>query len=417
LATDSQRHGGGWLRVVAGLLLIALSSFGGSAEDWPEIRGPTGQGHSSERRVPFEWSESRNVMWKTRVPGLGWSSPAVAGGRVWLTTAINDRGGSMRVLSFDVETGRPMTDVEVFRTRSADPVNAKNSLASPTPIVDGDRVYVHFGADGTAALTGTGEIVWKTRLRYESQHGNGGSPVLFGGLVIFSADGSDAAFVVALDKQTGKVRWKTDRRQPWDQAYSTPLVIRVGERDQLVSVGAYRAAAYDPESGKEIWRVSYADGFSNVPRPVYGHGLVYIATGFQQPALIAVRADGAGDVTRTHIAWTLRRAAPYTPSPLLVGDELYVVSDIGIATCLDAKTGETHWQQRLGGNFSASPVFADGRIYFLSEEGAATVIAPGKVFRKLATNQLDGATLASIAVSGGSLFIRSNSHLYRIGQK
>ena len=399
------------------ILLLLVPEFALRAEDWPEFRGPTGQGHSSERGVPFEWSEAQNVVWKTRVPGLGWSSPVVVGGRVWLTTAVNDRGGSMRALSFDVDTGRQLVDVEVFRARSADPLNAKNSLASPTPIVDGDRVYVHFGADGTAALTATGEIVWKTRLRYESQHGNGGSPVLFGGLVIFSADGSDAAFVVALDKQTGKVRWKTDRRQPWDQAYSTPLVIRVGERDQLVSVGAYRAAAYDPESGKEIWRVSYADGFSNVPRPIYGHGLVSIATGFQQPALIAVRADGAGDVTRTHIAWTLRRAAPYTPSPLLVGDELYVVSDIGIATCLDAKTGETHWQQRLGGNFSASPVFADGRIYFLSEEGAATVIAPGKVFRKLATNQLDGATLASIAVSGGSLFIRSNSHLYRIGQK
>jgi outer membrane protein assembly factor BamB len=241
--------------------------------------------------------------------------------------------------------------------------------------------------------------------------------VVFGDLLIFSADGSDAAFVVALDKQTGKVRWKTNRRQPADQAYSTPLVIRVGDRDQIVSVGAYRAAAYDPASGKEIWRVSYADGFSNVPRPIYGHGLVYIATGFQQPSLLAVRADGTGDVTRTHVAWTLRRAAPYTPSPLLVGDELYVVSDIGIATCLDAKTGETHWQQRLDGNYSASPLFADGRIYFLSEEGAATIIAPGKAFRKLATNQLDGATLASIAVSGGSLFIRSNTHLYRIAQK
>lgn len=405
------------VRVSIVLFLIALGGLAAAAEDWPGFRGPTGQGHSSERGLPIEWSESRNVVWKTRVPGLGWSSPVVADGRVWLTTAVNDRGGSMRALSFDVETGRPLADVEVFRARSADPVNAKNSLASPTPIVDGDRVYVHFGADGTAALTAAGELVWKTRLRYESQHGNGGSPVLFGGLLMFSADGSDAAFVVALDQETGKTRWKTDRRQPWEQAYSTPLVIRVGGRDQLVSAGAYRAAAYDPASGREIWRVSYADGFSNVPRPVYGHGLVYIATGFQQPALIAVRADGAGDVTRTHIAWTLRRAAPYTPSPLLVGDELYVVSDIGIATCLDARTGETHWQQRLGGNYSASPVSADGRIYFLSEEGVATVIAPGRVFRKIATNELDGATLASIAVSGGSLFIRSNTHLYRIGQK
>src|SRR4029450_10747805 len=163
------------------------------------------------------------------------------------------------------------------------------------------------------------------------------------------------------------------RGPPADQAYSTPLVIRVAERDEVVSVGAYRAGAYDALSGKEIWRVSYADGFSNVPRPVFGHGLVYIATGFQEPSLIAVRVDGTGDVTRTHIAWTLRRGAPLTPSPLLVGDELYVVNDGGIATAVDAKSGRVIWQQRLGGTFSASPIFADGRIYFLSEQGVATI--------------------------------------------
>lgn len=237
---------------------------------------------------------------------------------------------------------------------------------------------------------------------------------MWGDLLIINCDGADQAYVVALDKKTGKVRWKTPRRQPWDQAYTTPLVIRVGDRDQIVSVGAYRAAAYDPQTGREIWRVSYADGFSNVPRPVYGHGLVYIATGFQQPSLVAVRADGTGDVTRTHIAWTLRRGAPFTPSPLLAGDELYIVSDIGIGTCVDAKTGEIRWQQRLGGNYSASPVFADGRIYFLSEEGVATVLAPGKEFRRLATNSLDGGALASMAVSSGSIFIRTDRHLYRI---
>jgi outer membrane protein assembly factor BamB len=192
-------------------------------------------------------------------------------------------------------------------------------------------------------------------------------------------------------------------------------VIRVGERDQLVSVGAFRAAAYDPQSGREIWRVSYDDGFSNVPRPVFGHGLVYIATGFQQPSLLAVRADGAGDVSSTHVAWTLGRAAPLTPSPLLAGNELYVVNDVGIATCLDARTGKPHWVQRLGGNYSASPVLADGRIYFLSEEGVATVIAPGTTFRRLATNTLDGAMLASMAVSAGSFFIRTDTHVYRIG--
>jgi outer membrane protein assembly factor BamB len=397
------------------LLLLALSGLAAEAQDWPEFRGPTGQGISTERGLPLEWSESRNVIWKTPVPGLGWSSPVVVGGRVWVTTAIEQKGASLRALAFDVETGREVVNTEVFRLGNARLTNPKNSFASPTPIVEGDRVYVHFGANGTAALTTAGEIVWKTRLPYDSQHGNGGSPVLYGDLLIINCDGSDTAFVVALDKRTGKVRWKTERRQPWDQAYSTPLVIQVGDRDEVVSVGAYRAAAYDPQSGKEVWRVSYRDGFSNVPRPVYGHGLVYIATGFQEPSLLAVRADGAGDVTKSHVVWTLRRAAPLTPSPLLVGDELYVVSDIGIASCLDAKTGEVHWLQRLGGNYSASPIFADGRIYFLSEEGMAIVIAPGKEFRKLAMNQLDGATLASMAVSGGSIFIRTDSDLYRIG--
>jgi outer membrane protein assembly factor BamB len=240
---------------------------------------------------------------------------------------------------------------------------------------------------------------------------------LYGDLLIISCDGADQAYVVALDKATGKTRWKTSRRQPYDQAYSTPLVIRVGDQDQIVSVGAYRAAAYDPKSGKEIWWVGYRDGFSNVPRPVYGNGLVYIATGFQEPSLLAVRVDGKDDVTKTHIAWSVRRGAPYTPSPLLVGNELYFVSDIGVASCVDAKTGMVHWQVRLGGNYSASPVFADGRIYFQSEEGVTTVIAPGKQFRKISANSLDGAMLATMAISEGSIFLRTDRNLYRIAKR
>jgi outer membrane protein assembly factor BamB len=379
--------------------------------EWPDFRGPTGQGHAEGSGLPLEWSESRNVAWKAAVPGSGWSTPIVAEGRVWITAA---RDASLRAIALDAATGRELVNVEVFSVRNGVPVNPKNNRASPSAVIDGDRVYVHFGAEGTAALTTTGEIVWKARFPYESQHGAGGSPIIYGDLLIVSCDGSDAAFVVALDKRTGKVTWKTDRRYPYAQAYTTPLVIRSGERDQLVSIGAFRAAAYDPATGKEIWRVSYGDGFSNVPRPVYGHGLVFIATGFQQPQLLAVRPDGSGDVTRSHVAWTLRRGAPLTPSPLLVGNELYVVTDAGIATCVDAQTGTLRWQQRLNGNFSASPVYADGRVYFQSEEGVTTVIAPGPEFRVLATNRLDGATLASMAVADGSFFIRSSSHLYRI---
>jgi outer membrane protein assembly factor BamB len=405
-------------------ICVVLTASTVSARQWPEFRGPGGQGHSSDRDVPIEWSETRNIAWKTQVAGLGWSSPVVADGRVWLTTAAEIRDGtrtpsiSLRALAFDVTTGKQIVDVEVFRVDRARSINLKNSHASPTPIVSGDRVFVHFGADGTAALTTAGEVVWKTRLAYESQHGAGGSPALYRDLLIINCDGNggpDDAFVVALDAGTGKERWKTQRRHPADQAYTTPLVIRAAERDQVVSVGAYRATAYDPATGKEIWRVSYDQGFSNVPRPVYGHGLVFIATGFHQPTIIAVRVDGTGDVTRSHLSWTLRRAAPLTPSPILVGDDLFLVNDVGIASCVDARTGTLHWQERLGGNFSASPVLVDGRLYFANEEGLVTVIAPSRTFSRLATNQLDGPILASIAVSDRSLFIRAGRHLYRFG--
>jgi outer membrane protein assembly factor BamB len=402
------------------VLVVAPLVLGVSvrADDWPQFRGPSGQGLAGERGLPLDWSESTNIVWKTPVAGRGWSSPVVAGDRVWLTSGVEERGGvSLRALAFDVETGRQVVNTEVSHLDRSALANAKNSHASPTPIVEGDRVFVHFGAEGTAALTTNGEVVWRQRFPYESQHGGGGSPTLYRDLLIFSGDGSDTAFVVALDKRTGQVRWKTPRRTPAHQAYSTPLVIRVGERDQVLSVGAFRASAYDPETGKELWRVSYGDGFSNVPRPVYGHGLVFIATGFQEPSLLAVRPTGTGDVTKSHVAWTLRRSAPHTPSPLLVGDELYIVSDLGIATCLDAKTGATHWRERIGGNHSASPVFADGRIYFQNEEGQTTVVAPGREFVKLGTSELDGATLASMAVARGSLFLRSATRLYRIGSR
>jgi outer membrane protein assembly factor BamB len=402
----------GVLKIIATLLAVPVL-FTQIARDWPEFRGPTGQGTSDERGLPVIWSETKNVRWKTAIPGTGWSSPVIHGNRIWLTTATEE-GKSLRAVSVNRESGAILQNVEVFRTKKPGTINSKNSYASPTPVLEDDRVYVHFGAQGTACLTESGEIVWKTRLEYDNgQHGPGGSPVLYEDLLIVSCDGLDAQFVAALDKRTGKVRWKRFRNGY--QAYTTPLVVRLPEGDQLISPGAYRAIAYDPRTGKEIWQVRYGEGFSNVPRPVYGHGLVFICTAFQQPSLLAVRIDGHGDVTRTHVAWKLERGVPLTSSPLLVGDELYLISDNGIATCVDARTGKEYWRTRVGGSHSASPIYADGRIYFLSEEGVSAVIAPGKDFRVLAVNELDGQTLASMAVSGASIFVRSRKHLYRLG--
>ena len=391
------------------LLLLILN-----LSDWPQFRGPTGQGHSDEQGLPLNWSETKNVRWKVAIPGRGWSSPVVQADRIWLTTAT-DEGKSLRALSIDRNSGAILQNVEVVRLKSPKLTNSKNSFASPTPVVDGERVYVHFGAYGTACLTQSGEIVWKTRLEYDNgQHGTGGSPIVYEDLLIISCDGNDVQFVVALDKLTGKVKWKKSREGY--QAYTTPLVVSLPGGDQVISPGAFRAVAYEPRSGKELWQVRYGEGFSNVPRPVYGDGLVFICTGFQQASMLAVRLDGKGDVTDSKVEWKLDRGVPLTASPLLVGNELYMVTDNGIATCVDAKTGKEYWRARVGGNHSASPIYADGRIYFLSEEGESVVIAPGQKLKHLATNQLDGRTLASMAVSGGSIFIRSETHLYRISK-
>ncbi len=393
-----------------------------AAQDWRQFRGPDGQGHADGASgLPVQWSESANVAWKAAVPGRGWSSPVVAHDRVWLTTAITEgRETSLRLLSYDADSGRPSASVEVFRIRNAELLNPKNSHASPTPVVDDERVYVHFGSEGTAALTLDGVLAWKARYRCQTQHGNGGSPVLYRDLLIVTCDGADAAVVAALDARTGKERWKIWRREPWSQAYATPLIIHVGETgsagagDQLVSPAAFYAGAYDPASGREIWRVRYDDGFSNVPRPVFANGLVLITTGFQQPSLLAVRPDGKGDVTRTHVAWRLDRGVPLTSSPVVAGDALYMVSDTGVLSAVDLATGGVRWQGRLGGNYSASPILADGLIFISSEEGVTTVVRPGGSFDRIAVNQLDAPILASLAVANRSFFVRTATHLYRI---
>jgi outer membrane protein assembly factor BamB len=407
-------------RLLALVFLLGLLTAA-RAGTWPEFRGPTGQGLVPDGPLPLEWGPAKNVVWKQPVPGKGWSSPVVGGGRVYLTTSVPvpEAGGgqSLRARCLDAATGKAVWDTEVFRPGPGSPrIHGKNSHASPTPLLDGRRLYVHFGHQGTACLDLAGKVLWRnTGLRYAPVHGSGGSPILVDDLLVFSCDGGDQAFVVALDRDTGKVRWKTDRSVDAGRkfSFSTPLVITVKGQKQVVSPGSDAVCAYDPGTGREIWRVRY-DGYSVIPRPVYGHGLVFVCTGFNSPSLLAIRPDGTGDVTDTHVAWKARRGVPHTPSLLLDGDELYMVSDSGTASCLDARTGRVHWQRRLGGTYSASPVLAAGRVYFQSEDGTGVVVQAGKEFKQLARNPLGERTLASYAAADGALFLRTAGHLYRI---
>lgn len=403
-----------------GATAAALAGVAARAEDWPEFRGADGQGHSTERHLPVEWSGTKNIAWKQAIPGRSWSSPVLQNGRLYLTTAVEsggDAGLSLRALCLNAATGEVRWNTEIF-ARPAGRIHSKNSHASPTPRIEGDRLYVHFGHQGTACLDLAGNILWRNaELKYSPVHGNGGSPILVDGLLIFSCDAASDPFVVALDKRTGKVRWKVNRVSDAAKkfSFSTPLLITVNGQKQVISPGSNVVCAYDPDTGREFWRVRY-DGYSVIPRPVYGHGLVYLSTGFDRPVVLAIRADGAGDVTDTHVAWKAAKSAPNTPSLMLVGDELYMISDGGIASCLEAKTGRVHWQERVTGNYSASPLYAEGRIYLQNEEGLGVVIKAAKEFQILAQNPLNERTLASYAAGDGALFVRTEQNLYRIQQ-
>lgn len=405
-----------------GLILMALMPMGALAADWPQFRGPTGQGTSESSNVPLTWSETDNIAWKQELPGLAWSSPAVVDDRIYLTTAVPGDGEpsqSLRALCLNAHTGATIWDQELFHQTGEVEIHGKNSHASPTPVVDSGRVYVHFGPHGTACLTTDGDVVWTTqKLTYGPRHGTGASPAIAGDLLIIPCDGWDVQYVVGLDRNTGDIRWKTARdTQPTKGfSFSTPLILEAGGRKQAVCPASDAVFAYDPQTGDEVWRVRYGDGYSVVPRPLFAHGLVYVCTGYNQPQLLAIDPTGTGDVTDTHVKWSVKRAVPHNPSPIVVGDQLYLVSDNGVATCVDALTGEQRWQERFGGNFSASPVAADGRIYFQDENGTAFVIAAGPEFHELARNVWGGGvrTFASYAVLDGALIIRSESHLYRV---
>jgi outer membrane protein assembly factor BamB len=411
-----------WL-VGCSVSLAALVASAG--ETWPELRGPRGNGHAEAHGLPLTWSESENIVWKTAIHDRGWSSPVIGQDQIWLTTATAD-GKQMFAVGVDRATGRVLHDVQVFDNDKLDHIAEVNSYASPTPVVEAGRVYVHYGTYGTAGLdTQTGQILWTRRdLHCDHHEGPGSSPILFENLLIFHVDGRDVQYVVALDKATGRTVWKTNRSIDYSQyhfntrkGFCTPAVIDVGGRPQLVSPAAKAVFGYDPRTGQELWQVRY-NGWSMVPRPLYGHGLAFVSTDYERPELWAIRPDGQGDVTSTHVAWAIKRGMPAKPSALLIGNLLYVGNDEGILHCVEAKTGDLVWKERLRGNYSASPLYADGHLYFFNQDSITTVVEPGRQCQILAVNELSGEQLmASPAAAGKALFIRTRTQLYRIEKK
>jgi outer membrane protein assembly factor BamB len=418
------------MRNQRGLVLLAVVLAVATPQaQWPQFRGPDGVGVAASSNLPLTWSETSNVRWKTPIHGRGWSSPIVVDSQIWVTTATPD-GKEMSILTLDLD-GKIVRDQKLFTVQAPQESHPFNSYASPSPVGEPGRVYVTFGSPGTAAIDSrTGKVLWERRdLQINHFRGAGSSPILFRNLLVMHFDGIDAQYVVALDKNTGKTVWKTPRSIDFKdltpqgkpqadgdfrKAFSTPLIVDVEGRPLLISLGGKAMYAYEPMTGKEVWRLEDRSSHTASTRPVAGHGLIFYPTGWERSKLNAVKAVGHGDVTSTNVVWQFTRGIPTKPSILLVDDLIFMVNDVGIASCIEAKTGTLVWQQRIGGTFSASPLSAPGRIYLFDEDGKTTVLAAGRQFKVLAENQLDNGFMASAAVVGDALILRTSMDLYRI---
>ena len=402
--------------------------------EWPDFRGPRGDGHVAKAKVglPLHWSESSNVKWKTEIPHQGISTPVIMDGQVWLTTATPE-GHDFFVICVDAEMGKVRFNEKLFHSDHPESLgNGKgmNTYATPSAVVEPGRVYVHFGSFGTACLDAkTSKVLWKrTDLPCRHYRGPSSSPVLFENLVILTFDGADLQYHVALDKATGKTVWRTDRSAKWNdehltsqmardgdhrKAHSTPLIVTAHGKPQMLSPGAKAAYGYDPRTGRELWKVRHED-YSVAPRPVFEGGIAFMLTGFTKRELWAIKTDGQGDVTDTGVVWKLKKGVGRYASPILVDGLMYTASDESFITCLETATGNTVWTERVGGKFAASPIYADGRLYFPNQEGATLVLKPGRSLQVLATNTLATGCMASPAVAGNALYLRTKTHLHRI---
>ncbi len=396
-------------------------------ENWPDWRGPAADGHTEATGLPIQWSETENVAWKTPIHGLGHSTPVVWGDQIWLTTAPQD-GTILYALAIDRNSGNVLHDIDVFHIEGPQHINPINSYATPSAVLEDGRAYVHFGTFGTACIdTASGQVLWRrTDLNCDHMQGPASSPVLFEDLIIITVEGTDKQFIAALNKRTGETAWLYNRPAElykdiegvYMKSYQTPVFVDVDGQTQLVSNGALLVTGHDPHTGKEIWRARYRDD-STISRIVSGHGLLFVNTGGSPGAtqLWAIRQGATGDVTDSHVVWKMTEDAPHQSSPVLVDDLLYMVSDLGLLICMEATTGTQVWSHKMEGKFGASLLATPDRIYLSNIKGQTTVIAPGREYKELAVNQLDGELWASPAVTHNALILRTKTHLYRIERR
>ncbi|MGL6076466.1 MAG: PQQ-binding-like beta-propeller repeat protein [Fimbriiglobus sp.] len=409
------------MRMAIVALVFGLVTITASAENWPEFRGPRGDGTSKSTKLPVKWSEKQNVVWKTPIHDKGWSSPVVWGDQVWVTTAKED-GTELFAIGVDRKTGKVLHDLKLFTPQNPPSIKQFNSHASPTPAIEDGRLYAHFGSYGTSCIdTKTGETLWKqNELKCDHWRGPASSPIIHNDTLFLLFDGHDKQYVVALNKKTGEPIWKQDRKLPYPadgdlkKAYATPSVFKIGDQEQLVAPAAVGTIAYDVKTGAEIWRVIHG-GMNESARPILANNHIYLTTGHLQ-GLWAVKAGYTGDLTSEGVAWKFIKEAPTKSSVLLQGDLLFMVNDRGMASCLNAKTGKVMKQERFQATFAASPLLANGKIYCVSDGGKSYVISADQNFELLETNTLDAGCYGSPAAAHDQLFLRTKTHLYCIGQ-
>lgn len=388
----------------------------GAEKNWHRMRGPSGQGTVIETTFPLNWSADENITWKTSIPGAGNSSPVVWGEKIFITSASDD--GSQRwLLCYSRTDGRELWKREVPKGKAekAEKLYWKNSYASSTAVTDGKYVIAFFGNSGMVCYNFEGEMLWHVDLgAFTTMHGPGTTPVLHNDIVYFVQDqNNNESVFVALDKRTGEIRWKQPR--PKHACWSSPVVLRVGEQDQLVYNGSYFVSGYNLETGEEIWKFEGTTRES-VPMIVAGGGMLFSTSGRNGPTY-AIKPGGTGDVTKSHQIWKKQRGGAHVPTPLYFQDILYVVSDTGILTALDAKTGETIWLKRLRGRFSMSPLEAAGKIIMTNESGKTFILKAGTKYDLLAENDLDEGVLATPAILGGQIFFRTDANLICVGKR